>query len=159
MKIGFYSGSFDPFTFGHLQVIKSASSLFDKLVIGIGINHNKSRRFNEQKMKMAIDKLLKQENLSNCECVIYSELTADVAKEYGADFLVRGLRNGTDYDYEENLASINKELSDIDTIYFRADKLGAISSSMVYELIKREKDVSKYVPNLILEELDIKTKN
>ena len=156
MRVGFYAGSFDPFTLGHLHIVKVASSVFDKVVVGIGINPGKSRRYSSHAMQEAISRVLSREGIANFEVVIYDGLTADVAKEYGADFLIRGLRNGSDYDFEENLALINMEVSDIDTIYFRADKLGAISSSMVYELIKRGKDVSKYLPKEVIKLISIK---
>ena len=151
MKIGFYAGSFDPFTIGHLHIIKVASKLFDKIIIGIGVNPKKTRRYDKIKMKEAIEKLLKSENINNVECIIFDGLTADVAIEYGASFLIRGVRNGIDYDFEENLALINEEISGIDTIYIRAGELGAISSSMVFELLKRGKDVSKYIPPFIID--------
>ena len=151
MKTGFYAGSFDPFTIGHLHVVKVASSLFDKIVIGIGVNPKKSRRFDIEKMKQAITQLLQDEQIHNFEITSFDGLTADVAKQHNADFLIRGIRNGMDYDFEENLATINKEIADIDTIYVRAGAYGAISSSMVFELLSRNKDVSKYLPKYIID--------
>ncbi|MBR2220989.1 MAG: pantetheine-phosphate adenylyltransferase [Clostridia bacterium] len=151
MKVGFYAGSFDPFTIGHLHIVKVASKIFDKVVIGIGINSQKTRRFDKMKMKDAIAKLLKAENLENCEVITFDNLMADVASEYNADFLIRGIRNGIDYDFEENLALMNEEISGIDTIYVRAGAYGAVSSSMVFELLKHNKDVSKYLPAQILD--------
>lgn len=151
MKIGFYAGSFDPFTVGHLHIVKTASKLFDKVIVGIGINPKKTRRFDKDKMCLAIEKLLKSENILNAECILFDGLTADVAKEMGASFLIRGVRNGIDYDFEENLALVNEELSNIDTIYIRAGAFGAVSSSMVFELLKRNKDVSKYIPAHIID--------
>ena len=151
MKVGFYAGSFDPFTIGHLHIVKVASKIFDKVVIGIGINSQKTRRFDKMKMKDAIAKLLKAENLENCEVITFDNLMADVASEYHADFLIRGIRNGIDYDFEENLALMNEEISGIDTIYVRAGAYGAVSSSMVFELLKHNKDVSKYLPAQILD--------
>ena len=151
MKIGFYAGSFDPFTIGHLHIVKVASKIFDKVIVGVGINPKKTRRFDRIKMKEAIEKLLKYKSIKNVEVIIFEGLTADVAKKYNADFLIRGVRNGIDYDFEENLALINEEISGIDTIYIRAGQYGAISSSMVYELLKRNKDVSKYIPNFVID--------
>ena len=116
MKVGFYAGSFDPFTIGHLHIVKVASKIFDKVVIGIGINSQKIRRFDKMKMKDAIAKLLKAENLENCEVITFDNLMADVASEYNADFLIRGIRNGIDYDFEENLALMNEEISGIDIL-------------------------------------------
>lgn len=151
MKIGFYAGSFDPFTNGHLHVIKKASELFDKIVIGIGINDKKENRFNKDLMKTAIEKVLDRENITNYSILIYDKLSTDVAKENNCTFLVRGIRNGMDYEYEENLALINEDISGLDTVYVRAGKFGNISSSSVMELLKYGKDISKYVPKEVLE--------
>ena len=151
MKIGFYSGSFDPFTNGHLHIIKTASKVFDKVIVGIGINYQKKRRFDSLLMKSAIEKTLKNEQLHNVEVITYNSLTVDIALKYNANFLIRGLRNDTDYAYEENLSQVNQEISDLDTIYFRAGNLDFISSSMLAELISYNKDVSKYLPKEILE--------
>ena len=96
MKIGFYAGSFDPFTNGHLHVIKVSSQIFDKIIIGIGVN------------------------TTNATVITYSNLSVDAAIENNANFLIRGIRNGMDYDYEENIALINEEISSLDTIYVRA---------------------------------------
>lgn len=149
MKIAFYPGSFDPFTNGHLHVVKTASKLFDKVIIGIGINIQKERRFSNSIMKSAIEKTLEYENISNVEVVVYDKLSVDVARELNCNYLVRGLRNDMDYQYEENLAQINEEISGLDTIYIRSGLLGFISSSMVVELLQNNKDVSKYLPTSI----------
>ena len=150
MKTGFYAGSFDPFTIGHLHIIKVSSKIFDRVIIGIGVNPKKTRRFDKIKMKNAIEKLLKSENIKNVEVITFDGLTADTAKEFKADFLIRGVRNGIDYDFEENLAVINEEIAGIDTIYVRSGELGAISSSMVFELLKRNKDVSKLITKFVI---------
>lgn len=151
MKIGFYTGSFDPFTNGHLHVILKSAGLFDKLIVGIGVNPKKSRRYDKDVMKRAIEEVLIRENITNVTVICYDNLTVDAAKQYGATVLVRGIRNGMDYEYEENMASINEEISDLDTIYIRAGKLGNISSSMVMELFRNGKDVSKYLPKEVME--------
>lgn len=151
MKIGFYAGSFDPFTNGHLHVIKVSSQIFDKVIVGIGINNNKIRKFDNDEMKIAIEKVLERENLKNVSVITYSNLTVDAAIAHNSDFLIRGIRNGMDYDYEENIALINQEISSLDTIYVRAGRLGALSSSMVLELLQNGKDVSNLLPPEILE--------
>jgi pantetheine-phosphate adenylyltransferase len=151
MKIAFYPGSFDPFTNGHLHVVKTACKLFDKVIIGIGINFQKERRFSNEIMKSAIQETLRLENINNAEVIIYEGLSVDIAKEYNCNYMIRGLRNDMDYQYEENLAQINEEISGLDTIYIRSGFLGFISSSMVVELLQNNKAVDKYLPKPIIE--------
>ena len=151
MKIGFYAGSFDPFTNGHLHVITKSATLFDRVIVGIGVNSEKTRRFDKDLMQKAIEQVLANRNLNNVIVTSYDGLLVDAAMNYNASFLIRGIRNGMDYEYEENMASINEELSDLDTVYIRAGRLGNISSSMVMELLKYNKDASKYLPKEILE--------
>lgn len=151
MNIGFYAGSFDPFTNGHLHVIATAAKLFDKVVVGIAVNPNKQRRFDKELMQKAIEETLIQEGLTNVEVISFDNLTGDVAINCNSTFLVRGIRNGMDYEYEENMAQINqKDICGLDTIYIRAGELGNISSSLVMELLKHGKDVSKYLPREVL---------
>lgn len=151
MRIGFYAGSFDPFTMGHMHVVETAAKLFDKLIIGIGENSAKERNYDKELMKQAIQKTLEQANLTNVEVVTYENLSVDAARNNNCNFLVRGIRDDMDYYYEENIAQINEEISGLDTIYVRAGAYGSISSSTVKELYKNGKDVSKYVPKEILE--------
>lgn len=138
---------------GHLAIVKKTVRCFDKVIIGIGKNAEKRNRVDKNKMKEAIEKTLKQEKILNAEVIIYDGLTAKVAKEMGAEILIRGLRNGTDYQYEETIAEINDEYSKMDTCYFRAGNLGYLSSSMVMELYNAEEDVSKFVPKAVAEVL------
>ncbi len=150
MKIGFYAGSFDPFTNGHLHVIEKSAKLFDKVIVGIGVHPKKQRRFDKTIMQNAIKEVLLKKGLNNVEVILYNNLSVDVAMEYNSTFLVRGIRNDMDYEYEENIASINEEISGLDTIYIRAGTLGNISSSMIMELLRNNKDVTKYLPKEIL---------
>ena len=144
--IGFYAGSFDPFTNGHLAIVKKASKCFEKVVIGIGYNTEKQARVDKNKMKEAIEKTIQDENLNNVDVVLYDCLTVDKAKECGCDILIRGLRNGTDYEYEENISAINEKLAQMDTCYFRAGELGYLSSSVVMEIYNCSKNIDEYVP-------------
>ncbi len=147
--IGFYAGSFDPFTNGHLSIVKKTTKCFDKVIIGIGQNSEKKQRFDKNKMKEAIEETLIEEKINNAEVIIYDTLTSRAAKEYGAEILIRGLRNGTDYQYEETIAEINDEYSGLDTCYFRAGNLGYLSSSMVMEIYSAGEDISKFVPKAV----------
>ncbi len=151
--IGFYAGSFDPFTNGHLSIVKKSTKCFDKVIIGIGKNAEKKSRFDKQKMKEAIEKVLKEEEIQNAEVIIYDGLTSKEAKAHGAEILIRGLRNGTDYQYEETIAEINDEYSGLDTCYFRAGNLGYLSSSMVMELYIAGENITKFVPKAVAEVL------
>ena len=155
--IGFYAGSFDPFTNGHLQIVKKSARCFDKVIVGIGYNPEKKERVDKNKMKEAIERTIIDENLDNVEVVLYTGLTVDKAKELNANILIRGLRNGTDYEYEENISEVNEKVADLDTCYFRAGDLGYLSSSIVMELYYNNKPIGKYVPKAI-EELLISLK-
>lgn len=146
---GFYAGSFDPFTNGHLQIVIKAAKCFERVIIGIGCNAEKTPRIDKNLMKQAIEETIKEINLTNVEVILYGGLTADKAKEYNADILIRGLRNGTDYQYEENISAMNEEIADIDTCYFRAGKLGYLSSSVVMELYNNDKNIDEFVPKAV----------
>ena len=150
-KIGFYAGSFDPFTNGHLQIVIKAAQCFDKVIIGIAYNSEKETRLDKAEMRDAIEKTIKDMNLDNVEVTLYSGLTAIEAKKYDANILIRGLRNGTDYQYEENIAENNEKIFGLDTCYFRAGDLGYLSSSLVMELKNNNVDVSAYVPKYVAE--------
>lgn len=145
-KIGFYAGSFDPFTNGHLHVVKVSAKLFDKVIIGIGINPTKKRRFNTNEMAQAIRKTLQREGLLNVDVISYDNLSFQTAIENNASFLIRGIRNGMDYDFEETLATFNHEMANLDTIYVRAGEVGPINSTMIMDLLRNNADVSKFLP-------------
>lgn len=150
MKKAVYAGSFDPFTNGHLDIVKKASKLFDELHIVIGYNANKQRRYNILYTKDAIENVLKDLNLNNCKVIICDKLLAEYCKENDVEYFIRGLRNSMDFNYEENISEVNKLINpNLETIYLRAENV-AISSSMVKELYDYGQDVSKYVPPQIL---------
>lgn len=150
-KIAIYPGTFDPFTNGHLDIIKKASKLFDEVSIVIGVNPQKHRTYTAQSMVKAIAAALKDHGIDNCTVCAYEGLVAEFAKTNDAGYMIRGLRNNMDYNYEENIAEVNKLINPkLEYVYFRADNV-AVSSSMVKELAMFGKDVSKYVPKTVLE--------
>lgn len=147
VKRALYAGSFDPFTNGHLSIVEKSAELFNELIIGIAENSNKKRSTDIHAMKDAISAQFK--DYSNISVVIIDGLVADYCMTKDIYYLVRGLRNTSDYLYEENIAKINNAIySNLSTIYFRADN-DVISSSMVRELIAYGKDISKFVPEEI----------
>lgn len=150
-NIAIYPGSFDPFTNGHLDIVKKGSKLFDEVHIIIGINAKKKRTYDSNEMKIAIEKTLLENGISNCKVIVYDGLVAEYTKENSVGYMIRGLRNNMDYNYEENIAEVNKLMNpDLEYVYFRAENV-AVSSSMVKELTGYGKDVSKFVPKHILE--------
>ena len=146
-----YAGSFDPFTIGHLHVLRQAAEVFDTVYVAIAVNSEKKRRTDKEAMKSAIQRVIASNGINNAEDYVFDGLTVDFEMQKGAKFLVRGLRNGTDYEYEENLAVVNSKVSGVETIYFRAGKTAHISSSVVMELHKYGKDIDKWVPKEVLE--------
>lgn len=157
MKKALYAGSFDPFTNGHLSIVQTAASVFDEVIICIANNSEKQRFIDIFSTKTAIEKTLKNYGLTNCRVLISNKLVADVCFDNQVDFLVRGVRNTTDYLYEENIAKINQEINPkLKTVYFRGDN-DVISSSMIRELLKYGKSVDKYVPLYIARILSEKT--
>lgn len=157
MKEAVYPGSFDPFTNGHLDIVKKASALFDKVAIVVAINKTKSKTYDVNKMCKAIESTLAENNITNCVVGIWDGLIADLMQNWNVKYLIRGLRNTMDYNYEENIAEVNKLINpNIEYVYFRADN-SAISSSMVKELYSFGQDVSQYVSQAVskvLEESD-----
>lgn len=154
-KRAIYPGSFDPFTNGHLDIVKKASALFDEVDIVIGINSSKKRSFDAAEVENAIVETLKQEGITNCRVCIHEGLVAAFAKDNNIRYMIRGLRNNMDYNYEENIAEVNKLINpNMEYIYFRAENV-AVSSSMVKELYLYHQDIAKFVPQPML---DVMTK-
>ena len=146
MKTAVYPGSFDPITNGHLDILKRALDIFDKVIVLVAINPNKSSRFSpEERMDMIIEAV---DNDPRIEVDCYDGLTVDYAKSRGAMHLIRGLRAVTDFEYEFQLATANDFIdSSVDTVFLMSknDK-SFINSSMIIELHKQGVDVSDLVP-------------
>lgn len=144
-RIAIFPGSFDPFTVGHSSIVERALPLFDEIVIGIGINENKRPCYPLEKRLNDICELYKGENRIRVE--VYRDLTIDFARRVNAKFILRGLRSVSDFEYERDVANMNKRLSGIDTIMLFTDpELISVSSSVVRELIHYGKDVSEFLP-------------
>lgn len=140
-----YSGSFDPFTLGHLDIIKQGSDIFDEVYIIIATNANKKRYMEKNICAKAIQEILERENLTNCKVIIYEELVAEYCEKEHIKYSIRGLRDNMDYNYEEQISNINNKINpNLKTVYLRAERY--VSSSMVKELFSYGKNISKYVP-------------
>ncbi len=153
MKIAVFPGSFDPFTLGHESIVRRASDLFDKIIIGIGVNEYKEHFFPLQKRIEWIKELFIDN--PKIEVKSYNTLTVDFCKEQGAKYIVRGLRTSADFEYERLIGQINKALLwNIETIYLLTlPEHTHISSSIVREIIKYKGDISKFVPANIAREI------
>lgn len=145
-RIAVFPGSFDPFTKGHEDVVRRGLHLFDKIIISIGFNSQKKRFFELETMEKMIQETFKDEE--RIEVQTYSELTALFAKKNGARFILRGIRNTTDFEYETPISQANKHVdSDIETVFLiTSPQYTFISSSIVRELYRYGQDVSKFVP-------------
>ena len=151
MKIGVFAGTFDPITKGHEQVIKKSVGLFDKLIVALCVNPEKHTLYSvETRLKM-----LKSvcEKYPSVEVVYHEGMLVDLLKQKDAVYSVRGVRNNTDYEYENNMHFVNKKLySDIVTVYMPCDEdFLDISSTAVRESIKTGKDLTKYLSSEVLE--------
>lgn len=146
MTTGIYPGSFDPVTYGHLDIIDRASKVVDKLIVGVLTNSTKSPLFSmEERVRMIQDLVRKY---GNVEVRAFSGLTADFAHENGATVIVRGLRAVTDFEYELQLSQTNKVMApDIDTIFFTTNlQYSYLSSSTVKEIASYHGDIHMFVP-------------
>ncbi len=149
MKTALFPGSFDPFTKGHEDIILRALPLFDKIVIGVGSNTAKKHLFSVEQRIEWIETIFK--NQSKVEVVIYNGLTVDFCMKIDANYILRGLRNPTDYSYESNIALMNKALNnDIETIFMlTSPELMAINSTIVRDIIIHKGDAKQFVPTAI----------
>ena len=145
-----FAGTFDPFTYGHLSIVKQAASIFDEVTVLLACNPSKSPAFNKEKMMKAIRQCLKHRGLTNVKVNRYNGLVIDYCGEVGADYLIRGLRSKTsDFSYEEEIAQFNSKINpDIKTIYFRAED-SSLSSSLVRTLYFAGRCIDSFVPKEI----------
>lgn len=148
-RIALFPGTFDPFTVGHESLVRRGLTLVDELVIAIGVNEAKQSYFPLDKRLQMIRDLYQPEPRVRVES--YDTLTVDFAREVGADFILRGIRTVTDFEYEKTIAHMNRTLSGIETILLFTEPSHAhISSSIVRELLRYGRDVSSFLPEKII---------
>lgn len=144
-RIAIFPGSFDPFTIGHENILTRALKIFDEVVVGVGINGSKQSMHTPEERIAHIKELYAGNPRVSVEA--YNDLTTDFAKRKGATFVVRGVRSTKDYEYEMNIADINRQLTGIETvILFAEPAVAGISSSIVRELMRFNKDVTQFIP-------------
>jgi len=150
-RTGFYPGSFDPITYGHLDIIGRAARMFDKLVVALGHNHDKAGLLDvEERLRVMEEALRPLRERTGCDISLarYSCLTVDAARRAGATVIVRGLRDGSDFDYEVRMAQMNASLDDdMETIFLAAAPSSRmISSSLIRQVASMGGDITRFVP-------------
>lgn len=141
-----FPGSFDPITLGHFSILERALPLFDQIDVSIGINSAKKSMFSMEQRKEWIEKVF--ENESKIVVSMYEGLTVDHCRNVGANYIIRGIRNSFDMEYERSIAQMNRDMNkDIDTIFFVPEPAhSAISSTIVRDIISNGGDVAGYLP-------------
>lgn len=154
-KIAVFPGSFDPITVGHVNIVKRAAPLFDKIIVAIGNNTSKKYYFDFEQRKQWIEQIF--EDYDNVETTAYQGLTVNFTKKVGAKYLLRGIRNAADFDYEKTIAQLNKSMDpELETICVISDpELSHISSTIVREILINGGDVSKFVPKMIVDSMKV----
>lgn len=152
-KICLFPGTFDPVTFGHTDIINRSLSLFDKVIIGIGKNANKTPLYSEEERQYWIREIYKHE--PKVDVVVYEGLTAECCKRVGAKFILRGIRYVNDFEYEKAIADMNRSLdSSIETIFLTClPQYTSVASTLVRDVIRNGGDVSQFVPKVVLKSI------
>jgi len=144
-KIAFFPGSFDPITKGHEDIVRRAIPMYDEIIVALGVNSSKNYMFSfEQRLKWIEDTF---KDCTNIKVVSYEGLTIDACKKHNAKFILRGLRNSNDYEYEKSIAMMNQALApDIETVYLNTrPELSAISSTIIRDIIKNQGDSAAFL--------------
>jgi pantetheine-phosphate adenylyltransferase len=148
LKRALFPGSFDPITLGHYDIIKRALDLFDEIVVAIGVNGDKNYMFTVEQRKEFIEKAFSDE--PKVKVTTYQGLTVDFCKEIDAQFILRGLRNPADFEFEKAIAHTNRKLSQIETVFLlTAARTSFISSSIVRDVIRNHGDYTVLVPESV----------
>ena len=148
MKRAVFPGSFDPITLGHCDIINRGTQLFDEPIIAIGENLSKNYLFSLEQRKAFIENTFSDNK--KIKVFIYSGLTTDFCKKIKADFILRGLRNSCDFEYEKSIAQTNKKIGEIETVFLlSSSEKSFISSSIVREIIKHNGKFENLVPNSV----------
>jgi pantetheine-phosphate adenylyltransferase len=152
-KIAVFPGSFDPITVGHVDIVKRAIPLFDKIIIAIGANSQKQTLYTLEQREKWIKKVFKKEN--KISVASYQGLTVNFCNEQKANYIIRGIRSAADFEYEKTIAHLNTAMfSNIETVLILSSaELSSISSTIVREIIRGKGKVEKFVPKEIIKDL------
>jgi pantetheine-phosphate adenylyltransferase len=148
MKRAVFPGSFDPLTLGHQDIVERGATIFDEIIVGVGYNAEKSHMFSIEQRKEFIAQCF-QDN-PKVKVMDYQGLTIDFCKSVGANYLLRGVRNNGDFEFEKAIARTNRELSNIETVFLLTSiQTSFISSSIVREIIRNKGDYKRFVPDCV----------
>ncbi len=155
MPRALYPGSFDPITYGHIDIARRARRLFDELIVGVFANPNKQTLFSLAERKELVEQALREEGLTDIQVISYNGLLIECAKELEVEAIIRGLRVNSDFDYEFQIALTNRDLdSRVETVFLMTSREYVfLSSSMVKEIKRFGGDVSRFVPRAVEEAL------
>lgn len=153
MRVCLFPGTFDPVTLGHVDIINRALPLFDKIIVGIGINTSKAPMFSPERRKKWIQEIYKDED--RVEGAIYEGLTVDFCKKTGANFILRGIRYVSDFEYEKTIADANRTLDkSIETVFLTGEpKYTSVASTIVRDIIRNGGDASPFLPDVVYQSL------
>jgi pantetheine-phosphate adenylyltransferase len=152
-RVALFPGTFDPITIGHLDIIQRALPVFDKLVIGIGRNANKSAMFSEELRLEWVNEIYKNE--PRVSSIIYEGLTIECCQQVGANFIIRGIRYVNDFEYEKAIADMNRSLDhNIETIFLTClPQYTSVASTLVRDVIRNGGDVAQFLPDVVAKSL------
>ncbi len=153
MKIALFPGSFDPVTLGHVDIIQRGLQIFDKIVVGIGVNHNKKSMYSQEQRQHWIADIFS--GRPEVEVLSYEGLTIDICREIGAQFILRGIRYASDFEYEKGIADLNRAMSqNLDTVFLTSSaQFATISSTLVRDVIRNHGDASMFLPAPVLRDI------
>lgn len=146
-KIAIFPGTFDPYTMGHHDIVMRSLNIFDEVIIGIGYNSTKKNRYFDIDMMVQKIQTVYESNPA-VKVLVYNELTSTLAKKYGAKFLIRGLRNTTDFEYENTISQMNRYLNDeLETVFLiTSPEYASISSTIIREVHRYGSNVNEFLP-------------
>lgn len=146
-KVAIFPGTFDPYTMGHHDIVMRSLKIFDEVIIGIGYNSTKKNRYFE--IDLMVDKIKSvYVHLSSVKVIVYNELTSTLAKKHNAKFLIRGLRNTTDFEYENTISQMNRYLNEeLETVFLiTSPEYASISSTIIREVHRYGTNVNEFLP-------------